>query len=618
MPPPELQPRDPPDAHATRSIRRKLIASFGVALAMTVAIGWVAHRVTAAYFASADSSVRSQQVLEGLERTLRHLTEVESGARGYAASGATPYLAQYQHSSERAIQSFNALRKLVADDPVQTKRLEILKPFIASKMAFLKDGVEIRQGNDPGAVTEHFGKTDDLATMEKIRTLTDDFASEEARQLRARSEATRNLARSASIAIVCGVVLASILLAVAGVLILLDVEARLRAERKLADERNLLGSVLDAIPDPVFVKNRQGEYVVSNRAHRDLLRANSPEIPDTPTARDLFPPELAEEIGREDGYVLSTGIPILNRERVFSDPSQRPHWYSISKVPLRDAGGTVTGVVAVAADVTERKEGEMQMRLAADQLARSNRELQDFASVVSHDLQEPLRKILTFGGRLRAKCAETLGPDGLDYLDRMSNAATRMQSLIQDLLTLARVTSRPQAFAKVDLRKTVAEVLADLEVMIENSHAKIGVGNLPTIDADPLQMRQLFQNLIGNALKFAKPGEPPTILIDAEVGQLVGEALPGAAPGAEICRITVRDQGIGFDPKHAERVFQVFQRLHSREAYEGTGIGLALVRKIADRHGGAALARSREGDGATFIVTLPLEQPSSGFSDETR
>jgi light-regulated signal transduction histidine kinase (bacteriophytochrome) len=173
------------------------------------------------------------------------------------------------------------------------------------------------------------------------------------------------------------------------------------------------------------------------------------------------------------------------------------------------------------------------------------------------------------------------------------------------------VTSRAQPFEKCDLGELVREVLSDLEVMIEQKKARIEVGPLPVIDGDPVQLRQLFQNLISNAVKFHKPAAKPEVVISAKTRLANEHSIGGAAGGEEICEIQVQDNGIGFDERFVEQVFVVFQRLHSRSEFEGTGIGLAICRKITDRHGGTIVAKSTEGEGATFIVTLPVRQPSN-------
>jgi light-regulated signal transduction histidine kinase (bacteriophytochrome) len=230
-----------------------------------------------------------------------------------------------------------------------------------------------------------------------------------------------------------------------------------------------------------------------------------------------------------------------------------------------------------------------------------NRELQDFAFIASHDLQEPLRKIRAFSDRLLQRHAAALAPEARDYLDRTGQAAARMQVLIDDLLAYSRVAARGKPFARVDLNVVLAAVLEDLEARLESSGGVIEVaGPLPTLEGDPTQLRQLFQNLLANALKFRAPERAPRVRISAEPAPV------GDAPG---WRLTIADNGIGFDPKYSERIFGPFQRLHGRQDYEGTGIGLAIVRRIVERHRGTIGAEGRPGEGATFTLGMPECQP---------
>lgn len=242
-----------------------------------------------------------------------------------------------------------------------------------------------------------------------------------------------------------------------------------------------------------------------------------------------------------------------------------------------------------------------------EELASYNAELQQFASVASHDLQEPLRKIQAFGNRLKATCDEALSDQGRDYLERMQNAAGRMQTLIEDLLTFSRITTKALPFVSVNLTSVTQEVLLDLELQLARTNGRVEVGELPTIEAEPVQMRQLLQNLISNALKFHPEGEPPVVKLYSQL--LTEEQQPVEDTAiAHLCQIIVEDNGIGFDEKYLDRIFNVFQRLHSRSEYEGTGMGLAIVRKIAQRHGGSITAQSTRGQGSKFIVTLPTKQ----------
>jgi two-component system sensor kinase FixL len=270
---------------------------------------------------------------------------------------------------------------------------------------------------------------------------------------------------------------------------------------------------------------------------------------------------------------------------------------------------------AVAHDITERKRAEEELKDFAARLERSNSELQDFASVAAHDLQEPLRKVQAFGDRLKAKCGDALNEAGLDYLERMQKAAGRMQVLIEDLMTFSRVTTQAQPFVPVDLQLVAEEVLSDLEMRIETSNGRVEISQLATIDADPTQMRQLLQNLISNALKFNRPGIPPVVKVGGQFLENNSGNANEKSNGA-IYRLTVEDNGIGFESKYVDRIFKVFQRLHGRTEYEGTGIGLAVCRKITERHGGDITVKSVPGEGTIFIADLPIKQLGEKLNNE--
>lgn len=245
------------------------------------------------------------------------------------------------------------------------------------------------------------------------------------------------------------------------------------------------------------------------------------------------------------------------------------------------------------------EERTAELRKYMTRLEQSNQALQDFASIASHDLQEPLRKISSFGDMLEAKCGPMLGENGTLYLDRILDATERMQTLLTALLQYSRVTTRAEPLREVDAGEIVREVLCDLEARILQTNGEVLVEELPFVQADPIQLRQLFQNLIGNGLKFHKDGVKPVVRV---------RSLPADKAGR---RIAVEDNGIGFDEKHLEKIFAPFQRLHGRSSqYPGTGMGLAICKKIADRHGWSITARSSPGEGATFILTLPAaEEP---------
>lgn len=410
-------------------------------------------------------------------------------------------------------------------------------------------------------------------------------------------------------------------------------------------ERHVLSRILqevsltDKLSDQLqLIHQAIGEVIYANNFHVALLDETSGllHFEFYVDERDRMPKPRPANEGLT-GFMLEKNCPLLltdKQQRQLMAKGETQVIGSVSAswlgVPLRTPNATIgalvvknyvdskafspkdveflTSVGSQVAMTIQRKIAQDRLEKTAAMLSQSNRELQDFASVASHDLQEPLRKIQAFGDRLKTKCGEQLTGDGQDYLERMLNAAKRMQTLINDLLTFSRVTTKAQPFSKVDLAVVAREVLSDLEVRIEQTGGTVEVLDLPVIEADPLQIRQLFQNLIANALKFRKPNEPPVVRISAQSNSLRVEGISWSLESPDVLELQIADNGIGFDEKYLDRIFTVFQRLHGRSAYEGTGVGLAVCRRIVERHGGSITAKSQPDHGATFIVKLPINQ----------
>jgi len=259
-------------------------------------------------------------------------------------------------------------------------------------------------------------------------------------------------------------------------------------------------------------------------------------------------------------------------------------------------------------DVTQLKETQRKLEEKINELNVSNKDLEQFAYVASHDLQEPLRKIRAFGDRLTSRYAANLNEEGQDYIARMQNAAERMQGLIDDLLAFSRVTRQAKEFSPVDLNELISKVINDLDYTIESANAKILVSvNNEQVDGIASQLAQVFQNIISNSLKFVKPDIQPIININSQ--KLIGADIPvnGVSPHQLYSVTTITDNGIGFDESYAGKIFDLFQRLHSRAEYKGTGIGLAICKKIIENHSGFIFAKSTEGQGASFFIVLPLK-----------
>ncbi len=389
------------------------------------------------------------------------------------------------------------------------------------------------------------------------------------------------------------------------VLTLLDITERKRAEEEQKQARAALArseerfvGLIEFAPDAMVISNARGEVVLVNGQAERLFGYRREEMLGKPV--EILVPERfrSGHPGHRKGYAaaprtraMGSGLDLYGCRR---DGTEFAVEISLSPIETEEGQWVASSI----RDVTGRKEAERVLSRTAESLARSNRELEEFTSIASHDLQEPLRKIVAFGDRLQTRSGEALSEEGRDYLDRMRRAATRMSTLIEDLLELSRVGTKPEPFQRVPLASVVSEALEDLEETVTRTGGRVAVGPLPTLVASRLQMRRLFQNLIGNALKFHKEGEPPAVSVESRT---LGDGR---------FEIVVADNGIGFDEKYLDRVFRPFQRLHGRSEFEGTGMGLAICHKIVARHGGTLTASSRPGEGSRFVVTLPERPPA--------
>jgi PAS domain S-box-containing protein len=372
-----------------------------------------------------------------------------------------------------------------------------------------------------------------------------------------------------------------------------------QGDRRAVEERALWLAV-DGIQDyAILMLDADGRVMTWNRG-AERIKGYS--------ARDIIGQHFSRFYPDED---LRAGkcereLEIASRDGRFEDEGWRVRkdgarfWANVVITAVHRPEGGLYGFVKVTRDLTERMKAEQQRVALIEQLKRSNQDLQEFAMVASHDLQEPLRKVQMFAESLVEEYASRLDDTFRDYLERMQKAAHRGQSLIQGLLTYSRVTTRVQPPTPIQLREVAREVLQDLDSRAASVRGTVRVGDLPTLEADPLQMRQLFQNLIGNALKFSREGVPPVVEVSAS--KLEGDH------ESPRWRLVVADNGIGFDEKYLDRIFKLFQRLHDRGVYEGSGMGLAICRKIVERHGGTITASSRPGVGTRFAVDLPEQQ----------
>lgn len=356
------------------------------------------------------------------------------------------------------------------------------------------------------------------------------------------------------------------------------------------DERFRL--VVEGAPNGIVMTDAEGRLVLVNRQAEQMFGYSRDEL--VGQRIEILLPERSRKahVSLREAFVKEPEARPMGAGRdlyaLRKNGEEFPVEVGLTPIEMRE-GRFVLGVIV---DITERKKAEAALRSYAEELKRSNRELQEFASVASHDLKEPLRKISMFGDRLLAQHAADLSPTAQDYLGRMVAGANRMKRLIDDLLAFSRLGNRALTRERIDLNGLVRDVIGDLQLAVEDSGAVIHVGDLPQVAGDASQLRQLLQNLLENAIKFRRKDVPLVIRVE-------GQADRGRVT------LTVEDNGVGFDMKYHDRIFTIFQRLHGREGYGGSGVGLAICRKIAECHGGSISAQSRPGEGARFSVQLP-------------
>jgi PAS domain S-box-containing protein len=382
-----------------------------------------------------------------------------------------------------------------------------------------------------------------------------------------------------------------------------DISGRKQTEQALRLSETRLRQLFDTSVIGIMTRDGQGTIIDANEALLSMLGYSRADLEaGTLHIEQLLPEEyqpVEEQITRE---VLTEGVSKPHeKELTRKDGAHVPVLVGYTRLD-----GAQIEVVGFVIDLTELKEAQAALEDYAERLKRSNQDLEQFAFVASHDLQEPLRKVKFFGDRIVQKAGQALDEEARDSLERMQNAAGRMQEMIRALLELSRVSTQGKAFQEVNLSQVAEEVIGDLEGRIRKENGQVFVGPLPVIEADPTQMQRLLQNLIGNALKYHKGDLPPVVTITGKVHS--GKNSQGA-----VLTLTVEDNGIGFEEQYAERIFQPFQRLHGRGTYEGTGMGLAICQKIVDRHSGKISAQSKPGEGSIFMVKLPVRQPAGAF-----
>ncbi|MEO8038540.1 MAG: CHASE3 domain-containing protein [Betaproteobacteria bacterium] len=571
---------------------------FVMALAIMVAISALAFSTVKSLVEQARWVEHTHRVIESLARVQWLMSEAESGHRDFVITRSEPLLGRYSKAMLDVEAEFASLRPLLIDNLEQKARLNSLRTLVIEQRLILESEIaSLRHGNFD-EVRRKIDSGTGKAVTDAIRQLTEEMSLSERAFLGTRLQKTEGAAVSAGAILVIGMAASVAMLVFAYLRLRREIAQRARAQKALNDANTFLDSVFENIPAMVFVKDAVTlRYLRLNRAGEDILGMPRDEVIGK-SDRELFLPEEAAAFGAQDRRALAgDGVLDIEEERVVT-PHRGIRTLHTKKLPIASSDGDARYELGIAEDITDRRRVQEEIRQLNESLARrahelelSNRELEAFSYSVSHDLRAPLRAIDGFAMILAEDHAERLSDEGRRLLDVVRDNARRMGQLIDDLLAFSRIGRGPTEVVIIDMNAMMASVLQELagEAAVRWT---CSVQPLPDVLGEPALLRQVCFNLLSNAIKYSATRAAPRI-------QVRGEVVSGQ------CEFCVADNGVGFDMRYVDKLFTVFQRLHRADEFAGTGVGLAIVRRIVERHGGRAWAESEIGRGARFHFALP-------------
>ena len=586
----------------------------GLAVLILVVESALFYSIWTSFDASDRWSIHTHEVLEKIESFLSGMKDAETGQSGYLLTGRDEYLEPYHTAVQAVPVQLEELRKLTSDNPSQQSRIETLRALMNEKLAIIKETIDLRRTRGFDQAIDVVSTDRGKQIMDRIRVVIQAMKADELSLLDQRNQRRLATARLLVLTMTSGVGLLLIVLVAGSRAIDRSSTARALAEaaEQTRRERQHARSLIEASLDPLVTISPGGQITDANGAAEQVTGVPRGWLVGSDFSDYFTEPERARAGYLKvlsDGLVRDYPLTIRHVEGCTTD-------VLYNAVVYRNQAGQVQGVFAAARDVTARKRAEAELtryrehleelvqqrtseletanahlRRTTAELASSNQELEQFAYVASHDLQEPLRAVTGYLGLIEKQLGDQLEDKVRHHVDGAVQGASRMHTLITDLLALSRVGTRGQALEPADLNAVLDQALEGLGASVRETGARITRDPLPILSVDAGQMAQLFQNLIGNALKF-RGERPPEIHVSAE-----------RKPDQWV--FGVRDNGIGIEPQYSERIFLIFQRLHTRKHYAGTGIGLAICKKIVDRHGGAIWVESQPGQGSTFYFNIP-------------
>jgi PAS domain S-box-containing protein len=566
--------------------------AFGAAILALLVVGAISYR-TMVVSRDSDRWVRhTHAVLENLQDLLIAGESIESSYRGFVLTGEQAHFASYRANMLSLERHETAVRNLTVDNPAQQRRISDVERLAAQEIQFVERVVALRRGQGFEAAADAIRTGPDQRVrgefLEKIREL----QQEELRLLTLRDADAKRFFDDTRAVLILGTTLGLLIAAAAAWSVQRDSSRRGLAEKALLESEEKYRGLLEAAPDAMVVVNQNGGIVLLNAQtenefgyHRDELVGEN--------VTNIIPEGFAERLVTDGtrtaaaavAQQIGMGIELIGRRK---NGTEFPIEITLS--PLENAEGIL--VTAAIRNITKRKEDQKQLAETVGELTRSNHDLQQFANVASHDLQEPLRMVASYTELLARRYEGRLDADADEFIAYAVDGCNRMKRLIQDLLAYSRAGAIGKAPSKISGETSLNEALSDLRVMIEESGAVVTHDALPAITTDGSQLAVLFQNLVGNAIKY-RGAEVPRVHVSAQKN------------GGNVWIFSVRDNGLGIDAQYFEKIFILFQRLHRQDEFKGTGIGLAICKKIVERLGGKIWVESQLHKGSTFYFYLP-------------